>query len=463
MPIAFDDNYWIEIPGGRYTVGLLPEEARRLAEVSAKYADGKGVPYTPNETKNLMRAAVLLSQHANPAWVTDYLLAHYPARDIEIAPFAIARRPVTNREWRRFMAATGEIAPRRWSQVDDGNQGDELAAQGVEWAAALAYCAWAGARLAFEDEWEVAARGTERRLFPWGDALEPHGAFLEDDMDVYPMDPAMATPSGIFGMINSGCEWCAEPWTVPPGLDVAHWADGYPWDDARALHSSRVVRGESDARFAPSSVTRFAAPVAALHTRYPRVRLVRADGRQIPPLNPSPALAADLAVREFDIHTLRRLFKELPSTRVEAENTIVLEGSRDYVPHDAYNGFITTQRREHLGWDSGVNRKTPNEPHGGTVLALVSRDAARRTPQEHGIYLWTCQYRLDPVTNQVGARPVVAYRMKFNQRVHVFVHRFDPALEWTPLTQVTDDQIRKHIRDTYWFYSQHADDAASPF
>lgn len=463
MPIAFDDDYWIEIPGGRCTVGLLPDEARRLAEVSAKYADGKGVPYTPNETKNLTRAAVLLSQHGNPAWVAEYLLAHYPAREIEIAPFAIARRPVTNREWRQFMTETGEVRPGSWFEDDDAKERDDLAAQGIEWPAALAYCAWAGARLPFEDEWEVAARGVERRLFPWGDALEPHGAFLENDMDVYPMDPAMATPSGLLGMISSGCEWCADPWSIPPDLDVARWSDSYPWDKPAASEWARVVRGESDARFAPSAATRFAAPIAALDTRYPRVRLVRADGRQIPPLNPSPALAADLAVREFDIHTLRRLFAELRSTRIETENTIVLNSSRDYMPRDAYGGFITVQRREHLLWDDGVNRQKPHDPHGGTVLALVSRDAARRTPQEHGIYLWTCQYRLDPVTHQVGARPVVAYRMKFNQRVHVFVHRFDPALEWTPLAQVTDDQIRKHLRDTYWFYSQHADDDTSPF
>src|SRR5690606_18592462 len=114
MPFARSNDYWIEIPGGRFTVGLLPDEARRLAEESAKQA--RLDPPTPglNDWKNLRKLTEWEEIACNVEWLTEYLLAHYPPREVAIEPFAIARRPVTNAEYRAFMSDTGEIEPGSW-------------------------------------------------------------------------------------------------------------------------------------------------------------------------------------------------------------------------------------------------------------------------------------------------------------------------------------------------------------
>ncbi len=96
-----------------------------------------------------------------------------PARSVELAAFLVDRWEVPVYEYRRCVEAGGCRMLAVGSPASDGcNWGKAERADHpvncVSWNDAWRYCAWSGKRLPFEAEWEKAARGNERRKYPWG-------------------------------------------------------------------------------------------------------------------------------------------------------------------------------------------------------------------------------------------------------------------------------------------------------
>jgi serine/threonine-protein kinase len=80
----------------------------------------------------------------------------------------------------------------------------------IDWYRAESYCKWADARLPTEAEWEKAARGTDDRVYPWGNILENtrlnYNKIIGDTTAVGSY-PSGASPYGALDMAGNVWEW----------------------------------------------------------------------------------------------------------------------------------------------------------------------------------------------------------------------------------------------------------------
>jgi len=204
-----------------------------------------------------------------------------PAHWVEVAPFSIARAPVTNGEYAEFVEAGGYTEPAYWSEAgwrmirEAGLEAPRYWRRGargwevrwfdhwlelaphqpvsfVSYWEAEAYCRWAGRRLPTEAEWEVAASRVPdasgdalswgKRHYPWGEAEPDAGRANLDAYRLGCVDVA-AFPDGdsAFGcrqMIGNVWEWTASAFKPYPGFQPDLYRDySEPWfpEDRRVL------------------------------------------------------------------------------------------------------------------------------------------------------------------------------------------------------------------------------------
>jgi len=146
-----------------------------------------------------------------------WLSGEYPERTVDVRTFAIARYPVTNRQYAEFCRATEHPPRAHWLGPTPPDEIADHPVVMVNHEDCRAYARWAGLRLPTEDEWEKAARGADGRLFPWGNRFSPAACCWNRDDPTAPARyprtmavtafPKGASPYGIMDMCGNAAEW----------------------------------------------------------------------------------------------------------------------------------------------------------------------------------------------------------------------------------------------------------------
>ena len=134
-----------------------------------------------------------------------------PTQQVELHEFWIDKFEVTNAEYAQFVSETGREAPARWPEDKVPSGEEKHPVDGVDWDSAVAYCQWANKRLPTEAEWEVAARGTEGLLFPWGNSPRDVSLPASGTYEVG-SNTDNQSPFGAFDMGGNVWEWVGEPY-----------------------------------------------------------------------------------------------------------------------------------------------------------------------------------------------------------------------------------------------------------
>jgi formylglycine-generating enzyme required for sulfatase activity len=202
----------------------------------------------------------------------DFLMGEGSAQHkVSLPDYRLARYPLSNVEYRRFIDAGGyrenrwwtdagwlevgqkQDAPRFWQDARYNKPNQPVI--GLSWYECVAYCRWLSAetgelyRLPTEAEWEKGARGDDGRVYPWGNDFDPdrlngrgpggHQVFASTPVGLYPTG---VSPFGLYDCVGNAWEWCATRWKKPFPYDTEQdeWQANY-----LKGQNLRVLRGGS--------------------------------------------------------------------------------------------------------------------------------------------------------------------------------------------------------------------------
>jgi hypothetical protein len=177
----------------------------------------------------------------------------------DIQPFSMAKYPVTYAQFQVFVDAPDGFHSDQWweglaavarHRMQPGDQSwkvDNHPRENVSWYDAVVFCRWLSSklgkevRLPTEWEWQWAAEGYDRLMFPWGHRYDQNkcNSSMSRIMKTTPVDRYLlgASPFGVMDMAGNVLEWCLNEYvTAEFGLAGgvtrtqrgSSWARGLP-------------------------------------------------------------------------------------------------------------------------------------------------------------------------------------------------------------------------------------------
>jgi formylglycine-generating enzyme required for sulfatase activity len=191
---------------------------------------------------------------SNPRRDKDALEDEQPQHRVYLPEYCIARVPVTLKQFVDFVEATdyrteAERADSEFTWYQPRGRGSDARGKAqhpvtwISWRDAQEFCRWAKVCLPSEAEWEKAARGTDGKIYPWGNQPPPTAQLCNSSNwvgDTTPVGryPKGASPFGVLDMAGNVWEWTSTLYSPYP-----YKANDGREDAGSALR--RVLRGGS--------------------------------------------------------------------------------------------------------------------------------------------------------------------------------------------------------------------------
>jgi serine/threonine-protein kinase len=135
---------------------------------------------------------------------------------VTVEPFFIDKFEVTIEAYLKNQNSTGQTG--QTGQTEETKL--KLPMVNVTWREADSYCRSQGKRLPTEEQWEFAARGTDGRIYPWGNVFErgrANAAHPSGDFSSVGSFPDGDSPFGVSDMSGNAMEWTDSDFRVYEG------------------------------------------------------------------------------------------------------------------------------------------------------------------------------------------------------------------------------------------------------